>query len=141
MIDNDAVMVHLTELQQSIDDCKRYQTITLEELCNDRDTMNMVLHALFMSIQTAIDITNHIISQSSFKRPATYREAFEILADEGLISRDLSIELADLAGFRNVLAHIYWKLNLEEAYSILHNDMQYLIEYERVIKDILKQES
>ena len=64
-----------------------------------------------------------------------------VLADEGVIPRDLSGELADLAGFRNVLAHIYWKLNLEEAYSILHNDLQYLIEYEHIIKEMLKRES
>jgi len=79
----------------------------------------MALHAMLLSIQASIDISNHLIVKHEMKRPSTYRESFEILAEEGLIPRKLAEELEDLAGFRNVLVHIYWRLNLEEMYGVL----------------------
>ena len=56
------------------------------------------------------------------RKPLTYREAFEILNESGLISLPLSESMSDLAGFRNVLVHIYWKLDMDEIFSILQND-------------------
>ncbi|MBA7515273.1 hypothetical protein ES705_07312 [subsurface metagenome] len=46
------------------------------------------------------------------RKPATYRETFEILEEERIISEELANELSDLAGFRNVLVHIYWERDL-----------------------------
>jgi len=39
----------------------------------------MILHAMLVSIQSAIDIASHLISQNDLKRPATYRETFDLL--------------------------------------------------------------
>lgn len=41
--------------------------------------------------------------------------------------------MSDLAGFRNVLGHIYWKLDMDEIYGILQNDMETLKEFEKRI--------
>ena len=126
MRDREGILDHLRELEEAIIDWERYQAISLEELRSERDKRNMVLYALLVSIQAAIDIANHLIAEYSLKKPSTYRESFEILADEGIIPKKLSKELADLAGFRNVLVHIYWRLNLEEVHGVLKNDLKIL---------------
>jgi len=69
---------------------------------------------MLVSIQTSIDIANHLIAETSKEKPSTYRESFELLADLDIIDRKLAEELADLAGFRNVLVHMYVKLDLEQ---------------------------
>ena len=107
----------LDELEEAVKDWERYSAFSLEELTLNRDKRNMVLHAMLLSIQASIDISNHLIVKHGMKRPSTYRESFEILAEEGLIPRKLAEELEDLAGFKNVLVHIYWRLNLEEMYG------------------------
>jgi len=101
MFDEKGILDHLRELNESLKDWKRYQSISLEELRTDRDKRNMVLHALLISIQSAIDIANHIIAEKGLRKPSTYRESFEILYEEGLIPKGLSENLSDLAGFRN----------------------------------------
>jgi uncharacterized protein YutE (UPF0331/DUF86 family) len=108
------VLSHLTELDKSLNDWERYQRYSLEDLKKDRDKRNMILHAMLVSIQAAIDISSHLISKNQLKRPATYRETFELLGQAGIIAEDLAGELSDLAGFRNVLVHIYGQLNLDE---------------------------
>ncbi len=96
---------------------------------------------MLVSIQAAIDISSHLISQNDLGKPATYRETFDLLARGGLIPEDLASELSDLAGFRNVLVHIYWDLNLDEIYNILQNDLKTLRAFRDVIKELLREET
>lgn len=119
-------LAHLRELDESQKDWQRYQSISLEELKIDRDKRNMVLHAMLVSIQAAIDIATGLIAKEGLGKPTTYRETFEILGQAGLISENLAEELSDLAGFRNVLVHIYWQLDLNQVYGVLQNDLKTL---------------
>ena len=77
MFDEKGIFDHLRELNESLKDWERYQSIPLDELHTDRDKRNMVLHALLISIQSAIDIVNHIIAEKGFRKPSSYRETFE----------------------------------------------------------------
>ncbi|ATZ61782.2 MAG: DUF86 domain-containing protein [Methanosarcinales archaeon Met12] len=45
--------------------------------------------------------------------------------------------MSDLAGLRNVLVHIYWRLDLDEIYNVLQNDLGALKEFEKTIKELL----
>ena len=140
MFDEKGILDHLRELNESLKDWRRYQAISLEELHTDRDKRNMVLHALLISIQSAVDIANHIIAEKGFRKPSTYRESFEILCEEGIISENLSDKLSDLAGFRNVLVHIYLQLDIDAVYEILQHDFIALKEFESVVKRLLRKE-
>lgn len=106
------ILSNLRELDESLKDWQRYQSFSLEELKKDRDKRNMALHAMLVSIQVAIDVATSLISKESLRKPITYKETFEILGQEGLIPYELARELSGLAGFRNVLVHIYWQLDL-----------------------------
>jgi len=61
---------------------------------------NMVLHAMLLAIQSAIDIATEVIVLKGYKRPASYRETFGILEANGILTRDLARPLSNLAGFR-----------------------------------------
>jgi len=138
MFDDKGILDHLRALNESLKDWERYQSIPLDELHTDRDKRNMVLHALLISIQSAIEIVNHIIAEKGFRKPSTYRETFEILYEEGLISKNLSENLSDLAGFRNVLVHIYWQLDIDAIYEILQQDLGLLKNFEGVVTKLLQ---
>ena len=86
----------------------------------------MVLHAMLVSIQSSIDIATEIIAMKGLRRPVSYRDTFGILAEEGILSLDIARPLSDLAGFRNVLVHIYWDLDLVQVYGILIRDLPLL---------------
>jgi len=130
------VLTYLRELSDALKDWGKYQSISIEELRNERDKRNMVLHAMLVSIQASIDIATYIIAQKGLAKPSTYRETFEILGKEKIIPEELADELSDLAGFRNVLVHIYWGLNLEEVYAVLQNDLKTLYSFLNFMKDM-----
>lgn len=61
----------------------------------------MVLRALYVATQAAVDLAMHLG------------------ADAGFLERDLAERLAAWAGFRNVLAHFYVSVDYERAYDAL----------------------
>lgn len=58
-----------------------------------------------------------------------------------MIPEQLAEELSDLAGFRNVLVHIYWQLDLDQVYGVLQNDLKTLKSFLREVKRLLDQDS
>jgi uncharacterized protein YutE (UPF0331/DUF86 family) len=134
-----STLSHLRELNAALEDWERYQSTSLKELEVDRDKRNMVLHAMLVSIQATIDIASHLIAEKGLIKPATYRESFEILGKSELIDEELASELSDLAGFRNVLVHVYWGLDLEEVCGVLQNDLRVLRAFRDEVKELLQQ--
>jgi len=134
------ILSYLRELNDALTDWENYQNISIEELREDRDKRNMVLHAMLVSIQASIDIATYIIAQKGLDKPSTYRETFEILGRENIIPEELADELSDLAGFRNVLVHIYWGLNLDEVYAVLQNDLRALKDFIKSMKELQSEE-
>lgn len=85
---------------------------TLNELRRDRPKCLFLCYAMEATIQTALDISNHLIAANGWEKPGTYRESFGALENHGLIRGPLCRKLQDLAGFRNVLVHRYPELKI-----------------------------
>jgi uncharacterized protein YutE (UPF0331/DUF86 family) len=115
-LDRERLLAYLTELTAALEDWERYRArATRDLLVRDRDARNMVLHAMLIAIQAAIDIGQHLLAANRWERPGSYRETFELLAAHGALSAEPGDRLARLAGFRNALVHVYWKLDLDMA--------------------------
>ncbi len=138
MFDKKGIIDHMRELEQAMEDWQRYQRISLDELRRERDKQNMVLHALLVTIQATIDIANHLIAERSLKKPSTYRESFQILSEHDIIPSGLADDLSNLAGFRNVLVHMYWGLDLEAVYGILKSGLSSVREFGKIVKRMVR---
>ncbi len=140
MVDRDAFLNHLRELYESIENLKKLQiSITLEELKKDRVKRNAVLHELQIAIQSCIGLGNHFISEKSLTKPETYKEIFEILKMGGFLKDNLAEKMKELAGFRNVLVHMYFNLDLNRAYEILIKEISTLEEFEKTASKWLEE--
>lgn len=113
-LDRERILAYLSEMVDALDDWERYRSeTTLEQMVSNRDTRNMVLHAMLIAIQAAIDIGQHILVANRWERPGSYRDTFELLGAHGVISVELEEQLVRLAGFRNALVHVYWRLDYD----------------------------
>ena len=134
-------ITHLQEMDEALADWKRYQeSVSFDDLRSDRDKRNMTFHAMLVSIQSALDLGNQLIAQCGLRHPETYREAFELLAEAAILPQDLSDKLADLAGFRKVLTHIYWRLDLQRVYEILQMEAETLTQFRGIMQNLLRTE-
>ena len=111
----------LRELDQALDALDGYaRTIDFARFTTERLAFDGVLHAMTLAGQCAIDLALMIIADRRFGTPPTYREAFDVLARNGVIPVELMNPLGEWASMRNVIIHLYTKLHLEtlhEAYT------------------------
>lgn len=57
----------------------------------------------------------HVISSKILRTPESYADALYVLAEAGILDSSEAEEFADMAKFRNILAHTYARVNLEMA--------------------------
>jgi uncharacterized protein YutE (UPF0331/DUF86 family) len=89
-----------------------------------------------LAIECAIDIGEIIISKEGFERPEDYRSVFLILGKHGVLPEDFAEKFSAAAGFRNLLVHIYEKIDLDIIEKYLVENLEdfdvfasYIVEY------------
>lgn len=76
------------------------------------DASDAVILHLWQAVQIVIDLAAAACLQLKLGAPGTYADAFRRLADAGYLDRALAERLERAAGFRNVVAHAYERLDM-----------------------------
>lgn len=139
MVEKESILKHLDELSKFLEDLQRYQAkISKGELLSNRDLQNMVLYAVIGAIQSCIDIGSHLIAELGLRRPERYRDVFRSLWEGKFLEEQEYMNLADLAGFRNPAIHIYWRVDFEEVYRVLSEEVAGLKKFAKKVDSLLK---
>ena len=101
----------LTYLRQLLADLAPFEGATVEEVIADHYTLERLFELLVM---TASDILFHELAELDLT-PNSYRGAFKLAAEQGMLPTDLAVRLQDAAGMRNVIVHLYQAID----YAIL----------------------
>jgi uncharacterized protein YutE (UPF0331/DUF86 family) len=110
----------LDVLLDNLGDLRAYRArITREQLHHDRDAQHLVLHALYLAVQSTIDLALHVGADAGLAQSVTYQDAFRRLGASGLIDPQLAARLTGWAGLRNVLAHLYPVIDHGRIYDAL----------------------
>jgi len=132
MVERKRALRLLNVLLDALGDLRRYGSqVKIEDLREQRDAQNMVLHALYLAIQSAIDLSFHIIADEGLPRPTSYQQAFLELGDAGLLDAGLARRLAGWAGLRNVVAHSYPVIDLDRVHRAIREELGDLEEFAR----------
>lgn len=71
------------------------------------------------AIEAAIDIAMHLCAVFKFGVPQSSREAFDLLEQNKVVSKELAKRLKAMVGFRNIAVHDYQAINLEILKNII----------------------
>ncbi|MEM2144164.1 MAG: DUF86 domain-containing protein [Candidatus Jordarchaeaceae archaeon] len=112
---------------------------SVRELEEDSTLLGAVLWHLYLAVQGCIDIALKTISKLSLRTPESYADAFTVLSEEKLISKELAKKLVAMARFRHILAHVYTKLDLGRVYDILHHNLENIKEFLKILAINLKE--
>lgn len=95
--------------------CVKYlKSVNLEyvDLESDYEKRSAIERNFQLAIESAIDIGEIIISEEGFERPPDYKSVFLVLGRNSILPKDFAEKLAPIAGFRNVLVHMYEEVDL-----------------------------
>ncbi len=82
----------------------------------DRFALENLFYRLSM---VCIDICFHVASKIGGKVPDSYRGCFRQLVEAGIIDMEHGKRLEELAGLRNVIAHVYWDIDYARLYDFI----------------------
>ena len=103
------------------------------EFDTDIDLQDIVVLNLQRACQLAIDMALRIGRTRRLALPADTAEMFRILAQAGLITRDLGESLKRMVGFRNVAVHEYQELDLAKVRAIIEHRLDDLATFAKAM--------
>lgn len=78
-----------------------------ESFVNNPDIHDLITFRLQQSVETCIDIAVNIIAELDLARKETAKDAFLLLGENKIISKELSLRMGKAADFRNRVVHGY----------------------------------
>ena len=108
-----------------------------EKLRADFDTdpylRDIVERKLEVAAQCCIDICHRIIALENARKPVDYYEAIALTGELGILPPDFALQLAPLAGFRNILIHEYLGIDWDHVFNNLKkiDDLEVFASYIR----------
>ena len=135
MVDRDLILAKAALAEKYINRAIQKGKIDLSVFMKDIDCQDIVIFNLQKAIQKCIDMAAHIISDEDLGLPGSTNEMFYLLEENGYLDRDLTKKMIKAVGFRNLIAHEYEKLDLEQVHKVAQKDIHDLHLY---IKAILR---
>ncbi|MBI5237944.1 MAG: DUF86 domain-containing protein [Deltaproteobacteria bacterium] len=124
----------ISSIQKYLKTASGYKKYSLKEIEQDETIRGAVERYLYLLAQSVIDLAEAAISFRGYRKPATMAESFSILAEQGIISDELTGKMIRLTGFRNVLAHDYEKIAYGIVYDVLQNRLADVEEFLSIIQ-------
>jgi len=124
----------ITAINKYLDIVRKYQKYSKTEIENDFDLKGAVERYLYLVSQASVDLAEAVISFKNFRKPTTFREGFEILGEKDVLSKDLVEKMIKMAGFRNIIANDYEKINYDIVLDVLNNRLGDIEEFVSAIK-------
>ena len=136
-LNQDLIRARCQEIEESIERLESIKEKGREEFLKDRDLQDIACYRLLIAIEATLSLCYHVAAKRLKKIPGEYAECFAILAEAGIIQGDLSERLQKMARFRNLLVHIYWKINYEAVYEIIQQNLSDLRFFSQIIVSLL----
>lgn len=109
----------LNMLGESLEELSRLEKVSKVEFLANKTLQNLAKWHFYVAAQACLDLGNHIISVKGFEMPERYEDIISTLAKEDVIPDNLAKSLEGIGGFRNLIAHGYFKIDLNKLYGYL----------------------
>jgi uncharacterized protein YutE (UPF0331/DUF86 family) len=131
-LNQELIRTRCLDISESVERLDKIRHDPRDTFLKDLDTQDIACYRLLVAIEAALGICYHIAAKQLKKVPEQYAECFALVGDAGIISSELSENLQKMAPFRNLLVHMYWKVDYEAVYQIIQNGLNDLRRFSEV---------
>ena len=129
----DRIITLIGKAQYSLGQLFRYKDDDSEILAKDPEKIGNIKYQLIVLIEACIDLCTHIVAKSFSVAPESYSHCFQLLQENNIIEKQLSDKLSEMAKFRNLLVHLYWKVDNKRVIEIAQNELGTFKEFIQLI--------
>jgi uncharacterized protein YutE (UPF0331/DUF86 family) len=138
-MDEQLVAQKLESLRRCIQRVELKLPDSVETLLTDLDAQDIVSLNLTRAVQMSVDIASHwLAGHSESTAPKTMGQAFDALANSGVIEHELAIRMRKSVGFRNVMVHNYDDVNWEIVFAICQYHLGDFRAFAKVFSDLIE---
>ncbi len=126
---NDTLIQKIQSAQRAIQRAKTIYQNHPQDFLENYDAQDAAVLNLIRMAETAIDLANYLIKRDKLGIPASSAESFELLAQQGRISRALAVRLKAMVDFRNLAVHEYRKIDYQIVIRIIQSDVDEVLAF------------
>lgn len=115
----DLIRARCAEIDSSLNRLEEFHRLSREQFLSNQDTLDVACYRLLIAIEAALALCFHVPAKRLHQVPEEYAGCFSVLEQAGLIPADLSMRLQQMARFRNLLVHVYWKIDYVQVHDII----------------------
>lgn len=121
-LDNiDKVILRLQKLEDFVKSLKEYQGITVKKLETNKMTCAALERQLELACESVLDIARLIVADQRLGIPEDSRGYILALGKAGILNEEFAKSFAPIAGFRNILVHMYLDISYAEVADKINN--------------------
>lgn len=133
----DVVRTRSAEIEESVERLESLAALPLAEFLADRDAQDIACYRLLVAIEASLALCYHVSSRRLHSAPADYAGCFGLLEDAGILVPDLAERLKNMARSRNLLVHVYWKIDNRQAHDALRKNLGDLRAFSAAVVSLL----
>jgi uncharacterized protein YutE (UPF0331/DUF86 family) len=137
VVDRDALSSRLDALESYLTELRSFQSVSREDFVREPALHHLAERFLHLACESALDIAQHVIADQGYRQAQSYKDAMDVLCEEGLIGRDLADRLKGWMGFRNVLVHLYLAIDHGRTYDAIRDDLGDLEQFAAAMAPLL----
>lgn len=137
MVDRDALSARLSALDGYLAELRGFADLNRSTFVENPAVHHLAERYLHLACECVLDIAHHVISERGYRQSKSYRDAIEVLREEGHLDDALARNLQGWMGFRNVLVHIYLEIDHGRSYDIIAEELGDLDRFARSMAELL----
>lgn len=123
MVDQEKLSSRLGALESYLVELRSFRGTSREEFVHEPALHHLAERYLHLACECVLDIAHHVIADQGYREATSYKNAIEVLGEEGLIDDDLVAPLKEWIGFRNILVHFYIDIDHGRSYDAINQDL------------------
>ena len=135
---NDILNRLFSEMDGALQKLNGFSKFSKEEFLAQERMIDAAKYDFIVAIEAMIDICNRIISMDKLGYPQDYSDVIRLMGEKGKFQEDLVKQLIEMVRFRNVLVHLYCKVENEKLYDYLRNNLGDFEKFKSAIRNYLK---
>jgi uncharacterized protein YutE (UPF0331/DUF86 family) len=115
----DLIRSRCGDIEDATERLERIRQMPRADFLVDRDAQDIAVRRLLVAIESALSLCYHVSARKLHRVPEDFAGCFAELGDAGFVSPALTERLQSMARFRNLLVHMYWKVDYGRVHDFL----------------------
>ena len=117
------VQINFDTIEENMQMLERLSHFSYDEFMADFRNLPSAVHMLQTAIEALVDISRYVIRSLGLPSAEAYRRVPTVLFDAGYIDEASAGIYDQMVRFRNLIVHHYYRVNPEEIYKILTENL------------------